>query len=321
MSQAPDPRIRALRRFAISITAFSVVGYAWLGFEQAALTAIEAVLAAYACELGLEALQAWAQGRPPRFAGSVRTLVEFLLPAHITGLACAMLLYGNARPLPTLFAVTVAIASKYLIQLRVGGRPRHVLNPSNLGITVTLLLFHWVGIAPPYEFTERVRGPLDWIVPLAILASGTLLNAKLTRKMPLILAWVAGFALQAVIRSALGDVQLVAALLPLTGTAFILYTNYMITDPGTSPFLPARQVAFGLATAAVYGLLVANHVVFGLFFSLTIVCCARGLAIAAGNAWRARTPARRPAPPAEVGAKLEPALAGGDQTPAAERRR
>jgi hypothetical protein len=65
----------------------------------------------------------------------------------------------------------------------------------------------------------------------------------------------------------------------MTGTVFILFTNYMITDPGTTPVRPWHQAAFGAATAAIYGLLVYSHIVFGLFFSLAIVCALRGAGI------------------------------------------
>ena len=34
------------------------------------------------------------------------------------------------------------------------------------------------------------------------------------------------------------------ALAVMTGVAFILYTNYMVTDPGTTPSKPAAQFAF-----------------------------------------------------------------------------
>ena len=55
----------------------------------------------------------------------------------------------------------------------------------------------------------------------------------------------------------------------------------MITDPGTTPVRPWRQAAFGAAAAAIYGLLVYLHVVFGLFFCLVIVCALRGAGLAA----------------------------------------
>jgi Na+-transporting NADH:ubiquinone oxidoreductase subunit NqrB len=288
-----DRRIVALRRFAISITVLNLLGHTVLGFEQAYVTPIVAVLTAYILELGLETLDARARGRTPKYAGDARRVVEFLLPAHITGLACSMLLYAGNRIWPTVFAVTVAIASKYLV--RVAGR--HVLNPSNFGIAVTLVLLPSVGIAPPYEFTEWVGGPLDWIIPVAILAAGTMLNAKLTRKMPLIAGWAAGFATVAVLRTAIEGTSTVSALLVMTGTAFILYTNYMITDPGTTPVKPWRQAAFGVSTAVVYGLLVFCHIAFGLFFALVIVCALRGVGVAIAARRVQASPVAAPAQP------------------------
>jgi hypothetical protein len=65
----------------------------------------------------------------------------------------------------------------------------------------------------------------------------------------------------------------------MTGVAFILYTFYMVTDPATTPSSTQSQVAFGLGVAAIYGLLMVGHVVFGLFFALTIVCAIRGVGI------------------------------------------
>lgn len=272
-------RIRALRRFAISITVFNLLGLTLLGFEQAYLTQISGLITAYSVELLLETLLSWAAGRRPRFLGPGTTFIDFLLPAHITGLACAMLLYGNDSLAPTVFAATVAVASKYIVRIPIGGALRHVFNPSNLGITVTLLCFSWVAIAPPYHFTENVGGPLDWIIPGAIGVFGLLLNAKLTGRAPLVAGWLGGFFLQALLRAVLLGHDFVAALLPMVGVAFILFTNYMIPDPGTTPRPPARQVGFGVATALVYGALVVAHVTFGLFYALTIVCGVRGLVI------------------------------------------
>ncbi|MBO2455777.1 enediyne biosynthesis protein UnbU [Actinomadura barringtoniae] len=288
-----DPRVAALRRFAMSITALTVLGHLVLGFEQAYLTPVVAVLVAYALDLALETLDALGRGRLPKYFGGRKDMLDFLLPAHITGLACAMLLFASSRLGPVIFAVTVAIASKYVFRMRVGGKVRHVLNPSNFGIAMTLLAFPWVGIAPPYEFTERIGGPLDWLVPAAILAAGTMLNAMLTKKIPLIAAWVGGFALQAIVRGVLEGTGPVSALLVMSGTAFVLFTNYMITDPGTTPVKPARQAAFGFVTAIVYGLLVTAHIAFGLFFALVIVCAGRGACLALLGL-RRRTPTAIP---------------------------
>jgi Na+-translocating ferredoxin:NAD+ oxidoreductase RnfD subunit len=273
-----DPRTAALRRFAASITVFNILGHLWLGFEQAYATPIMAVAFAYLLDLTMETAVARSEGRQPKY----RTdgLLDFLLPAHISGLACAMLLYANDRVWPVLFAVAIAIGSKYLIRLRIGGKSRHLLNPSNTGIAVTLLVFPWVGIAPPYHFTEWVSGPVDWVIPVVILIGGTMLNAKLTKKMPLILGWAGAFFLQALIRTWFDGTATTSALVVMTGVAFVLFTNYMITDPATTPVRPRNQVVFGVATAAVYSLLVHFHVVYGLFFALVIICVARGLLLA-----------------------------------------
>ncbi|WP_341720580.1 enediyne biosynthesis protein UnbU [Micromonospora sp. FIMYZ51] len=296
-----DPRVTALRRFALSITVFTILGHTVLGFEQSWLTPLVGVATAWALDLTFETVESRLHGRAPRYQGSLANLVNFLLPAHIGGLACAMLLYGNERLWPTVFAVTVAMTSKYVFRVRftAGGAPRHVLNPSNFGIAVTLLCFGWVGIAPPYQFTENIQGVWDWVVPGAILVAGTMLNAKLTRRGPLIVGWVGGFVAQALIRALVLDHSFVAALLPMTGVAFILFTNYMITDPGTTPHAPRRQLAFGLSTAAVYGLLVSMHITFGLFFALSLVCAARLLVIVTARRLRERSasPSARPSAP------------------------
>lgn len=275
--RTPDPRYLALRNFAISISVLNILGYTLLGFEQPWLWPLAAVAAAYATELLLEALSAWSERRPARFAGGPRAVYEFLLPAHITGLACNMLLYANDHILPMLCAVVVGVGQKTVLRAPVRGRMRHFMNPSNFGITVVLLAYSWVAIAPPYHFTENLNAYGSWALPAVILAAGTLLNGKLTRKLPLIAGWVGAFALQAVARWAfLGD-SLVSALSVMTGVAFILFTNYMITDPGTTPFRPRDQVLFGAAVGLVYGVLMVLHVAYTLFFAVTAVCLARGV--------------------------------------------
>ncbi len=276
ISAAPgELRVKALRRFALSITILTVLGHLFLGFEQAPVTPVLTLLLGYVLDLALETFQARVEGRPVGFLGGFQPLVDYLLPTHIGALACAMLLYGNSSPWPYLFAIATAVASRHILRIRVDGRPRHVLNPSNAGIALTLVLFPWVSIAPPYHFTAGISGALDWLLPLGVLMAGTLLNGRLTGKMPLIVGWLAGFVGQALLRSVLFDHNFVAALLPMTGLAFILFTNYMITDPGTTPRARGNQVWFGLCTAAVYGLLVLAHVSYGLFLALVITCILR----------------------------------------------
>jgi hypothetical protein len=271
-----DLRLAALVRFATAITIFNIVGHLWLGFEQSIAHPFVGVTTAYLAELVLETLEARATARRVRYAGGWGALVKFLLPAHITGVACAMLLYTGDRLWALAFAVTAAIGSKYVLRVPINGAWRHVFNPSNFGITATLLAFHWTGIAMPYMFAENLSTWGNWVLPAIMITSGTTLNALFTRRLPLVGAWLSAFVLQALVRSALTEARFAASVLPMSGVAFILFTFYMVTDPSTTPAGRREQVIFGSAVAIVYGVLMTLHVVFGLFFALSIVCVARG---------------------------------------------
>lgn len=274
-----DPKVvKALRNFAISITVFNILGYTVLGFEQPWVWPFIALATGYLVEIGLEVIGARVEGRRPRFLGDgPRGLAVFLYPAHITSLAMNMLIYVNDRVVALIFGVAVAIGAKWVLRAPVKGRLRHFMNPSNFGITVILLLFPWASIAPPYHFTEHVGNPFDWIIPALIIVGGTMINGKLTGRMWLILGWVTFFALQGIVRGVLFDTAIAGALISMSGVAFILFTNYMVTDPGTSPSRPAAQFAFGAGIAVVYGFLMVVHVAYTLFFATAIVCLIRGL--------------------------------------------
>ena len=98
-----------------------------------------------------------------------------------------------------------------------------------------------------------------------------------------VLGWVGGFFVQAVVRHYVTGAPLTAALLPMTGVAFVLFTFYMVTDPATTPLMPRAQFVFGASVALVYGLLVSLHVVFGFFFALATVSLVRGVTLYAQN--------------------------------------
>jgi Na+-translocating ferredoxin:NAD+ oxidoreductase RnfD subunit len=106
-----------------------------------------------------------------------------------------------------------------------------------------------------------------------------------TGRLPLVAAWLLGFLLQGQVRAWLFDIPWMVPILPMTSAAFIIFTLYMIPDPATTPLKPRPQIVFGLAVAAVYGILQALHVVFGLFFALVLVCALRG-GLLYLNAWR-----------------------------------
>ncbi|HEX3860336.1 MAG TPA: hypothetical protein VHY35_01425 [Stellaceae bacterium] len=232
---------------------------------------------AYTVELVLQAIDDWSHGRRPAFMGNgFNGLVIFLLPAHITGFAISMLLFAHDELLPYVLAATAAITSKAIFTVVVRGKPRHFLNPSNFGLAASILIYPTIGLAAPYEFTEHLYGLLYVVLPAFILYTGSLLNGKLTKRMPLIFTWVGAFIVQATVRHFIFDTRLISSLVPITGVPFIIFTFYMVTDPATSPSSTRGQIVFGASLAAIYGILMAFHQAFTLIVSLMILCVCRG---------------------------------------------
>jgi hypothetical protein len=285
MSSGPIPgekrytpgHLAALRRFAVGITVITVLGHAWFGFEQSYAQPLVALATAYSMQLLLEALDAWCSGRRPRFTGGPLQFVDFLLSAHISALAVSMLLYYNDRLWVVAFATAVAIGSKTIFRAPVDGGSRHFFNPSNLGISVTLLVFPWVGLMMPWQFTAAFDTLGDWLLPAIVIGLGCFINGVYNKRLPLIAGFLAGFVLQLAVRMLAFQTPFLALLAPVTGPAAMIYMFFMLPDPATTPARPRAQVAFGFAVAMVYLLLVVLHIVFGLFFALTIVCAARGM--------------------------------------------
>ncbi|HSE24527.1 MAG TPA: hypothetical protein VLB68_22865 [Pyrinomonadaceae bacterium] len=273
----PNMRLAALRRFAITISVLNLLGHTVLGFENSWAQLVVTLLTAYLTEILLEVVDAVANRKTPRFAGGVTRFIDFLLPAHISGMAVSMLLYCGDRLLPFVFAAAVAIASKALLTVKVNNAERHFLNPSNTGIALTVLLFPTIAPIMPWQFTESLSSNWSSAFPVVVVALGIYMNSRYSRRMPLVLGWVVAFAIQGVIRCLMNGLPLIVGLVPITGVSFVLFTFYMITDPGATPSDRREQVIFGASTAVVYGFLVLAHIGFAFFYALFIVSFCRGL--------------------------------------------
>ena len=273
-------RLAALWYFTTLMIVWNILGHTLLGFEQSHAALFVGVGAAIFMQYFLEWVDATARGREVRWAGSWAKFANSLPAALIPGFACAMLLFPNDRLWPIIFAVAVSIGSKVLFRAPVGeGRTQHIFNPSNIGIATTLVLFPDVGFAPPYQFTENITGDWNWILPIFILATGIIIHGCFTGRLPLVAAWIAGFAVQGQIRAHLFHTPALVPMMPMTSAAFVVFTLYMVPDPATTPLKPWRQAAFGFAVAAIYGVIQVLHLVFGLFFALLAVCAVRGVSL------------------------------------------
>jgi hypothetical protein len=308
-----DLRLPALRRFAIAITVVNTLGHTILGFEPSLAQMFTSLFTAYGLDLLFEWIQARVESRAPRYRGSPIEFVNFLLPAHITGLAIGMLLYSNDRLLPFVFASAAGITSKVIFTAPVGKGHRHFMNPSNFGLAVSFLfLADITALAFPYQFTAELSGYGDWLLPCIVIVTGSVLNTFFTKRIPLVLGWLGAFALQAVVRHLAFGSELLPSLAPMTGMAYLLFTFYMVPDPGTTPTKPVRQLWFGASVGALYGVLVAFHIVFAPFYALCLVCGVRGVALHVAHSLAARAPATAALPsavPREVPAGVAGATA------------
>jgi Na+-translocating ferredoxin:NAD+ oxidoreductase RnfD subunit len=190
-----------------------------------------------------------------------------------------MLLFCGNGLLPFAFASAVAIASKALFTVKVNNSNHHFLNPSNSGIALTVLLFPTIAPIMPWQFTESLSTNWSIVFPIVVIALGTYMNWYYAKRMPLVLAWVIAFAVQGEIRCLMNGLPLIVGLVPMTGVSFLLFTFYMITDPGATPRGSREQVIFGASTALVYGFLVLVHIGFAFFYALFIVSACRGLVL------------------------------------------
>ncbi len=280
ISGTPNKK-QALRRFAVTITIVNLLGHLYIGFETSYACTMVSVANACFVQALLEWIRSKIEGQEPLYAQM--GFIDFLLPAYIVGMTCAMFLFTNGKFLPLIFATTVAIGSKFILRIRAGERSLHFLNPSNLAIVVSLALFPAVAIIMPYSFSAGLGDIGDVLFPGVLFTLGCFVNGVLTKRLILIFTWLATFVAMAVVRSVFFDAQLVAVLAVATGPIPILYSFYMISDPGTTPNDPVNQAWFGFSIGALYCLLTVNHVVYGIFIALTLTCLLRGLLIVASE--------------------------------------
>jgi hypothetical protein len=173
-------------------------------------------------------------------------------------------------------ACAIAIGSKYVLRVRVNGRLRHFMNPSNFAIAVVLYAFQWTGMLP-WAYTVNLHGAWDWIVPAIIVMLGIRLNILFTGRIPTIVAWLTSFVVFAGLRSWYLGYPFTGQLVVLTGIPMVLFTLYMITDPQTSPAKRSSQILFGSGIALAYSLLLMAHVQYTMFYSVAAVCMVRGI--------------------------------------------
>ncbi len=277
-----DPRM-GLRTSATFATIFTILGHTVFGFEQSWAQVFVALISGYSCAFLFEWVDAKANHRAPEFlGGGARKVVDFLLAPHMTSITLSFLIYVNQRLWIMALACALALGSKYVLRVRQNGRLRHFMNPSNFAIAIILVAYQWTGMLP-WQYTADIRGVWDWLVPLIIVMLGVRLNILFTGRVPTILSWLVTFVVLAAARAWIFGYPFAGQLVVLTGIPMVLFTLYMITDPQTSPSPLRSQILFGAGIACAYSVLLALHVQYTMFYSVTAICLIRGLWLFALN--------------------------------------
>ena len=191
-------------------------------------------------------LEAWTPG-PEEAAGGTRgpiPVIDFLL-SHITGLAAAMLLYSNDR----VWVIRLRVRRRDHLEDGFPGPSRRrqdpsLLNPSNFAMTVTFVLFTWVGMLSPTS-SRNTRHGRRLARPRVHHRHGQCPQQRVHQAHPL----VGDGSPASSSRRRAGywpcDTPFLAALAPMTGAAAIVFIFFMVTDPATTPDRRRAQVRSG----------------------------------------------------------------------------
>jgi len=166
-----------------------------------------------------------------------------LLSAYITGISLTMLVRPQAAILwPFVVGAALSIGSKYVLRFRGG----HLWNPSNLGLSVLLLLAPSQVAILSHEFGNDLRvNAVIWVIGLLVASRARILHVTAS--------YVVAFTALAALRSQIAGTPLGSEIAPLTGPMYQLLVFFMLTDPATS----VRSKKGRIATAVVIALVEA----------------------------------------------------------------
>jgi len=247
-----DPRVP----FAAILTAYLVMGVAWLGFNRS--PGQIAAIVAIGC--GLDMALHWMLRKR-----------EVIVPlsAYITSLSIAILLNFAHDYAVLALPVFLAIGSKYLFTID----DKHHFNPSLFGVAVTLLLFgDLITAAPAYQWGGTLAISA-FIVTLALAG----FVFRIGRGW-LIASFLITYALQTALRAWIMRAHLPPEMLflgTLTAPPFFLFTFFMLTDPRTSPSTRGAQIGVGISIALMDLMLHRFASVFTFFYAAFIVASVR----------------------------------------------
>jgi hypothetical protein len=146
----------------------------------------------------------------------------YLASAYITGISVGILI-RSLYFWPYMLCSAIAITSKYAIRFR----GRHLWNPSNLGVSVMVLLVPAAVATLSFHWDNRAYAML------VIWALGSLIIWRLKR-FHICATYVASFLVFSLVRSIVTGDPWLEEVAPITGPMYQLFIFFMITDPKTT---------------------------------------------------------------------------------------
>ena len=179
--------------------------------------------------------------------------------AYITGISVGILLRSPFL-WPYFLCSFISILSKYV--LRIG--PKHLWNPSNLGVSLVLLL------APETVSLLSVQWG-NVVAPMVVIwLLGSVIVYRVGR-FHLSATYVASFLAFSVVRSMVTGTPWLANVAPITGPMYQLFIFFMVTDPKTAVGPKWAQCLVVFVVAFVEMVLRLNEVVYAPFYALALV--------------------------------------------------
>jgi Na+-translocating ferredoxin:NAD+ oxidoreductase RnfD subunit len=185
--------------------------------------------------------------------------VPNLASAYISGISVGILM-RSPEFWPYALCSAIAITSKYAIRWR----GRHLWNPSNLSISVMLLL------VPEFVATLSVQwGNTIWPM-LIVWVLGALIVYRVKR-LHITATYVVSFVALSLLRSAFTGDSFLAEVAPITGPMYQLFIFFMITDPKTTVKPRWTQCLVAFMVAVVEMILRLSENIHAPYYALAIV--------------------------------------------------
>jgi enediyne biosynthesis protein E5 len=239
------------------ISCILTVGHLWYGILDGpgGTGTLLAILSAIALEI---VLSRYATGKWPRLV--------VLSSCYITGISVGIIVRSTFL-WPYVACSWLSISSKYALRVK----NRHLWNPSNLGVSLMLLL-----TADQVAPLSQQWGNDIW-VPMIILTLGALILYSLGR-LHISLTYVAAFVALSWVRSLIQERPWISEVALLTAPAYMLFICFMITDPKTTTCTKGRQCAVAVLVAVVETLFRLAGQIHAPYYALFIVAPATNLA-------------------------------------------